>query len=371
MNFDLSEEQRVVSDLASQLFTDLSPTERVTQVEAGNGFDAQLWRALGEAGLLSLCLPESVDGSGMGMVGLALMCESQGRNVAPVPLASAVVAAMTVAEYLSAVPAARAVLHEMAAGRGVLTAAIAEVGVNDPLNPTVMATQVPGGIKLSGEKPAVVALPLAQMVLVPAVRDGSVIIAAVDASSDGVFIDELSTSSPEPQGHLRLDDCVVPDELVIADPAALEMLFQRSLVAMSAVQLGIGQGAVTHAATHVSERHQFDRPLSAFQAVSQRAADGYILNEVIRSTVLNAAWQLDHQTADSLTDVLIAAYWANEGTQRVVLGAQHLHGGIGADVDYPVHRHFLWGMQNASILGSASAHLARLGTHLADVSSAP
>ncbi|MBT5139989.1 MAG: acyl-CoA/acyl-ACP dehydrogenase [Acidimicrobiaceae bacterium] len=371
MNFDLSEEQKVVSGLASQVFADLSSTDRVTQVEAGDGFDSQLWRALGEAGLLSLCLPESLDGSGMGMVELALMCESQGQNVSPVPLASSVVAAMTVAEHLSDVPAARAILDDMAAGRSVLTAAITEVGVNDPLNPTVMATEVPGGIRLNGEKPAVVALPLAQMVLVPAVRDGLVLIAAVDTSSDGVCIDELSTSSHESQGHLRLDDCVVPDDLVIADPTALDRLFQRSLVAMSAVQLGVGQGAVAHAAAHVSERHQFERPLSAFQAVSQRAADGYILNEVVRSTVLNAAWQLDHQTADSLTDVLTAAYWACEGTQRVVLGAQHLHGGVGSDVSYPVHRYFLWGMQNAAILGSASAHLARLGTHLADVSSAP
>jgi acyl-CoA dehydrogenase len=59
--------------------------------------------------------------------------------------------------------------------------------------------------------------------------------------------------------------------------------------------------------------------------------------------------------------VLVAAYWATEGAQQVVTAAQHLHGGIGADIDYPVHRFYLWGIQLATSLGSTSSHLARLG----------
>ena len=75
--------------------------------------------------------------------------------------------------------------------------------------------------------------------------------------------------------------------------------------------------------------------------------------------------QCDH-TTDARADILATAYWASEGTQQVVLAAQHLHAGIGADIDYPVHRHFLWGMQLATTLGSASAHLERLGEVIAE-----
>jgi alkylation response protein AidB-like acyl-CoA dehydrogenase len=57
----------------------------------------------------------------------------------------------------------------------------------------------------------------------------------------------------------------------------------------------------------------------------------------------------------------VAAFWASQGGPEVVTACQHLHGGIGADIDYPVHRYFQWGIQIANVLGSASLHLARLG----------
>jgi alkylation response protein AidB-like acyl-CoA dehydrogenase len=137
-------------------------------------------------------------------------------------------------------------------------------------------------------------------------------------------------------------------------------LFERALTLGCATQLGVAQGALALTAEHVSQREQFGKPLSTFQAVTQRAADAYITTEALRVTTLNAAWRLS-EGLDARRDVLVAAYWASEGTQQVVTACQHLHGGIGADVDYPVHRYFLWGIQTATALGSASSHLARLG----------
>ena len=377
MNFDLSEEQQIVAELATQVFGDLATPERVKEVESADGFDRALWGSLAEAGLLGLCLPESHGGSGMGLVELCLIAEQQGRNVAPVPLVPTVVSAMTIAEHLGDQQQAAAVLAGVADGSTVLTAALAEPGANDPLTPSVRATRSGNAVRIIGEKPAVPALPVAAAVLVPVLIDGDTALALVDTGLDGVGIEPLATTNHEPQGHLRLD-VEIPAELVTITsdtpgasdgqgaPDALDDLYHRFLVANCAIQLGVGVGAIAHVAEHVSTREQFGRPLSNFQAVSQRAADGYIVNEALRSTVLNAAWQLANRSGGSAReDVLSAAYWASEGTQRVVLTAQHLHGGIGADVDYPVHRHFLWGMQLASTLGTASSHVARLGAHLA------
>ena len=98
MNFDLSEEQQVVADLARQLFDDLATPDRVRDVERSGGFDRQLWGALAAANLLALCLPEAWGGSGHGIVELALMAEAQGRRVAPVPLVPTVAAAIVLAE---------------------------------------------------------------------------------------------------------------------------------------------------------------------------------------------------------------------------------------------------------------------------------
>ena len=365
MNFDLSEEEQVVSDLAKQLFDDLATTERVKAVESADGFDRQLWRALADAGLLALCLPESMGGSGMGLVEICLLAEQQGRNVAPVPLVPTVVSAMTIAEHMRGDTAAQSLIAGVADGSVVLTAALAEHGANDPLSPSVQGARSGDDVRIIGDKPAVPALTVADAVIVPVVLDGATALALVATDLDGVEVEALDTTDREPQGHLHLD-VEIPSAHVITASTALEELFLRFLVANSAIQLGVGERAIEYVAEHVSTREQFGRPLSTFQAVSQRAADGYILNEALRSTVLNAAWQLANRSCDSARpDVLSAAYWASEGTQQVVLTAQHLHGGIGADIDYPVHRHFLWGMQLAGTLGTASSHLARLGRHIA------
>ena len=101
MNFDLSDEQLVVRDLAAQIFAGHAPVERVKDVELHHGgFDRELWTELAKANLLGLCLPEEVGGSGFGMVELCLILEQQGRRVAPVPLwATVVLGALPLAEF--------------------------------------------------------------------------------------------------------------------------------------------------------------------------------------------------------------------------------------------------------------------------------
>jgi 3-oxocholest-4-en-26-oyl-CoA dehydrogenase beta subunit len=364
VNFDLSEEQQVVSDLARSIFEGHATTERVRQVEGGEGIDRELWQELAGANLLGLCLPSDHGGSDMGMVELVLLAEQQGRTVAPVPLVPSTVAAMAIAEFGSAELIAE-LLAGVVDGCVVLTSALAEPGANDPLRPGTTATTGPdGSVRVQGFKPSVPSLPHAQFVLVPAVdADGGVVVAVVATDAPGIRLDPVATSNREPQAHLHLDTVVAPHRVLDA-PAAVGWMFEHQLVGIAGVQLGVAMGALEHTARHVSTRQQFGRPLSSFQAVTQRAADGYITTEALRSTTLNAAWRLA-EGLDARSDALVAGYWASEGAQQVVLAAQHLHGGIGADIDYPVHRYFLWGMQLATALGTASSHLARLGRSMA------
>ena len=107
-------------------------------------------------------------------------------------------------------------------------------------------------------------------------------------------------------------------------------------------------------AEYTKEREQFDRVIATFQAVGQRAADAYIDTEAIRLTAWQAVWRL----ADGLPAAEHAAsakFWAAEGGQRVVHAAQHLHGGVGVDRDYPLHRYFLWTKKHELFLGGAHA----------------
>jgi len=122
--------------------------------------------------------------------------------------------------------------------------------------------------------------------------------------------------------------------------------------------------ALRMTAEYTIGREQFGRPIASFQAVQQRAADAYIDSEAIRLTTWQAAWRL---AADrpATTEVAIAKFWASEAAHRVVYAAQHLHGGIGVDVDYPLHRYYLWSKQIELTLGSGTRQLARLGADLA------
>ena len=95
-----------------------------------------------------------------------------------------------------------------------------------------------------------------------------------------------------------------------------------------------------------------------------RAADAYIDTEAIRVTTWQAAWRLD-SGLPATEAVAVAHWWASEAGQRVVHATQHLHGGMGADISYPIHRYFLWGKQIELMLQGPSAELARLGSVLA------
>ena len=107
----------------------------------------------------------------------------------------------------------------------------------------------------------------------------------------------------------------------------------------------------------MSERQQFGRPIGTFQAVQHRLADCYIDIEALRSTYLRAVWALD-QELPATAEVLAAKWWAAQAGHRVTHAVQHVHGGLGADVEYPVHAFFLYAKQLEMTLGGATQPLA-------------
>jgi alkylation response protein AidB-like acyl-CoA dehydrogenase len=190
----------------------------------------------------------------------------------------------------------------------------------------------------------------------------------VDPRGAGVKLTRQLTTTGEPQGYLELDDALVAAEDVLGDPscgaALLEWLLPRATVALCAMELGVADRALTMTASYTTTRQQFERPIATFQAVSQRAADAYIDVEAIRVATWQAGWRLA-RGLPSDDAVAVAKFFAAEAGHRVVYAAQHLHGGMGFDVEYPLYRHYLLSKQIELTLGSASAHLAHLGQRLA------
>jgi alkylation response protein AidB-like acyl-CoA dehydrogenase len=376
VDFTFNEEQRAVQEAVEGIFSGLVTPDRVQQVEATEErFDRALWAELAKADLLGLSIPEAFGGGGYGLVELALVLEGQGRSVAPVPLwATAALGAMPVAEFGSAA-AREAVLPGVAAGEVVLTAALTDVAGDIAMGgsgrPSVSAKPVGAGTVLSGTAFAVPAAHVADRVLVPAALDEGVVVALIDPKAEGVTLERAETTNREVHPHLRLDgvEVAADDLLAGGDPArggeVVTWMLERAWTGLCALQVGVTEAAVAQTAAYLNTRQQFGRPLSTFQGTMLRAADAAIDTESIRVTMWQAAWRLDNGL-DAALAVNVASWFAAEAGQRAVFSTQHLHGGMGADISYPIHRYFLWGKQIELMLGPPSAQLARLGRQVTD-----
>jgi alkylation response protein AidB-like acyl-CoA dehydrogenase len=144
----------------------------------------------------------------------------------------------------------------------------------------------------------------------------------------------------------------------------LDWLLDRAVAGVAATALGVSGRALKLSAEYTTSRVQFGRPIATFQAVGHRLADAYVDVEAMRLTTLQAVWLLD-SGLDARTEVAVAKWWAAEGGHRVAHAAQHVHGGVGVDVEYPLSRYFRWSKQLEMTLGAATAQLLRLGAQLA------
>jgi alkylation response protein AidB-like acyl-CoA dehydrogenase len=177
--------------------------------------------------------------------------------------------------------------------------------------------------------------------------------------SSALDITPLDTTSGEPQGAVRVtgqgDALAVPRD----------WLTERWMAGLCMLQAGLCDKAVKLTAEYTTGREQFGKPVATFQAVAQRAADAYIDTQAVQVSAYQAAWRLA-EGLPAANEVAVAKFWAADGGMRVMLAAQHLHGGIGVDTDYPLHTFTTWTKQIELTLGSATPSLVRLGRAIAD-----
>jgi len=371
MDFSLNDEQEAVRDLARRIFTDLSTHERLRQLESepdGDRFDRRLWAELASAGLLGIALPEDVGGAGLGFIETGLVLEAAGACAASVPVVETLAAAAPALARFGTEAQRRRWLPGVVAGDTVLTTALAELG-GTPASPSVVAEAADDGWSLSGVKACVPSGMVADSVLVPArVEPDGVGVFIVPMSAPGLSLERQTTNTGRPEALVTLTSCPVGGDALVGSTAAgasiVEWLVQRSTAGLCLVEAGALEAALALVSEYTKSREQFGKPIATFQAVGQRAADAYVDAEAVRLTAWQAAWRLaEGLPADR--EVAVAKFWAADGGQRVVHAAVHLHGGVGVDRDYPLHRYFLLTKQLELTLGGATDQLRHLGAVLA------
>jgi alkylation response protein AidB-like acyl-CoA dehydrogenase len=367
MDFALSEEQEALVEALRGILESRMTMERLKELDADpEWFDRDTWEQLAKADLLGVTVPESRGGLGYGILDACVLLQEIGRTVAPVPfLHTAVSGVLPIAEFGTEEQQGRW-LPGVVDGSTVLTAALVE-NESDPEAPSTRATRAGDEWRLDGTKTTVPVAHVAAALLVPArTDDGSVALFLVDAQADGLTLERQSVVSHEPQFEVSFSSA--PAELLGDDlgrgAEAVARIVALTRVGLCAVAAGVADKALHITAEYATNRKQFDRPIATFQAVGQRMADAYIDTEAIKLTMLLAATRLD-EGKPAETEVATAKYWASDGGSRVGHAALHVHGGISIDLDYPIHRYFLWAKGIEFTLGSGTPQLVSIGRVLA------
>jgi 3-oxocholest-4-en-26-oyl-CoA dehydrogenase beta subunit len=350
MDFAFSSDQEELRALARRILDDRCTQEHLRSIAASPlGTDMVLWRSLAQAGLVGIGLPEAVGGGGLGFTETCIVLGEVARAAAPIPaLAVMALAAPALAKF-----GGKAHLTGVADGRRIVTAALHEP-TGDVFSPGTVYSNgmvtgdkvcVPGGIEAE--------------VYVVSTSSG---LAAVPADGNGVEAVRVDTTSGVPEANVSFN--ASPAQL-LGGPDSVVWLLERAITAECVMMGAACEAALALTAQYAKDRVQFDRQIAGFQAVAQRAADAYIDTEAIRLTAMQAMWRLDRDLP-SADQVAAAKFWAAEGGQRVMAAAHHIHGGVGVDRDYPLHRYYLMAKQLELSLGSATPSLLRLGRSLAN-----
>ena len=326
MDFTFDETQRSIADLARTVLPAAPDHARTEQALASDcGYDEAAWKGLTQAGLLSVAVPAALGGDGFGAVEVSALLTAVGRQTLPVPALATLAFGVLPLAALGGADLLREVAHG-----AVLTAALTPMSLS--------------GGTVSGRATGVPYAAQALRIVVPC-ADGLALVRPADTT-----LVRTPTSSGTPEYTVVCDSA--PADLVAGDPAVLD---RYAVAGAVAVADGVLAQALALTAEHVRTRRQFGKPLATFQAVAQQIADLY----VVARTVHLASCAANYGLADD--DLDIAAYWIAAELPAAVQACHHLHGGLGVDVTYPLHRYYGQAKDLARLVGGASARLDRIG----------
>jgi 3-oxo-4-pregnene-20-carboxyl-CoA dehydrogenase alpha subunit len=373
MDFTLDETQQAAARLTAEV---LGQARLPGGAAGAPAYDAALWKELGRAGLLSLALPAWMGGDELGVLDVAAVLTEVGRQAAAGPaLATLALGVLPVVRWGDR-GVQRALLDGVAPGDVVLTAAVREPSEVMPAAPAT-AVSLPSGLAagtgpgtVSGIKVGVPYGTAADWILVPAsiAGDGAGIagdgagtaVVVVAKSASGLSWQRTYSATGAPEYTLRLDGAPVSYVLGAGTAgSAVADLYQLATAGACCLADGAVAGALALTKAHLASREQFGRPLATFQAAAGKIADVYITARTLHLATLSACWRLDTGRA-AAADLDVAAFWLAGEAPAALRTCHHLHGGIGMDVSYPLHRYSSLVKDLTRFIGGAEHRLDRL-----------
>jgi alkylation response protein AidB-like acyl-CoA dehydrogenase len=376
MDFELSEAQQVIARSAAEVLSGASSAGNVPGCSPPAGkptYDVAVWQSLAKAGLLALALPSWLDGDGLGALDAAALLTEIGRQAVSAPaLATIMLGVLPVVRWGSQELQSR-LLAGVGSGETLLTAALREPSAGMAAEPATAVTLTGGASgsagwgTVSGTKIGVPYADDASWILVPVrLRAGGRAVVVLDRAAAGISLQRTPASGAVPEYTIGLADVAVTGVLGIGERgvteagAAVDDLYQLAVAGACATADGVVAGALALTTSYLATREQFGRPLATFQAVTQQIADVYITGRTLHLAALSACWRLS-TGRDAGDDADVAAYWLAQEAPAALRTCHHLHGGIGLDISYPLHRYSAMINDLARFVGGADDRLDRLG----------
>ncbi|MDG2393777.1 MAG: acyl-CoA dehydrogenase family protein, partial [Thalassotalea sp.] len=290
MDFNLTEEQSAIADMANSLFTDTCTDDFLRGYDdAGQGTMSDLWQACIETGLQGVIIPEATGGIDLGMTELSLVLQAQGGALGQVPLWRHQVTATAIAKFGD--PALESIAQAAAEGTNLLTLAFSLVNTSNEAQVSVEKSSA--GLKLNGLVQAVSVAGLADYILLPLTLENESRWALIDSKVSGLSLTKGQMTQGEEVADLHLNDVVINNSVLLKNNAN-RWLVPRILASLASLQLGVSEAQITKTVEYISERQQFGRAIGTFQAVQMTMADTKISLEALRSSVWQLCYRLDN-----------------------------------------------------------------------------
>ena len=372
-----SEEEQMLKNVAREFLEAEVSTSLVREMELdGLGYPPALWKQMADLGWLGMSLPEQYGGQGLPLVYLGLIMEEIGRVMAPVPLHSTMVAALTV-ESDGTDQQKQDILPAVADGKMVLTWAVHERDAR--LIPEAMNLEAKAdgdGWILNGTKMFVDNFVVAQRCLVacrtsPASdTNQGISLFLVDPNGTGVSQTALVTLAKDKQSRVDFKDHRIESAALVGEIdqgwPIIEAMLDRGTALLCCQMVGAARKDSEMAIEYAKNRVAFGRPIGSFQSVQHMLADMLLHVDGGEMLTFEALWKLD-QGLPASVEVSQAKAFCNEKCESVVRTSQVIHGGIGFMMEFDLHLWFrrvtAWTMR----MGTTYDHRAKIASALLDV----
>ena len=348
MDLDFSEEQIMLRDMVRGLVNEYAPIEVVREMEDDpNGCPADLWKQLGELGLLGILVPEEHGGAGQTLLEAALLYEELGRGLAPSPhFVSAMLSARTLQRAGSAEQKAEW-LPKIASGDALFSVAWMEPrGGFGPKGVRLEAKRDGDDWVLSGTKQHVAFASTATRLLTLA-RTGAgeddIELFLVDPRAAGITLTQQRSIAADTQYKVEFAGVRVAESARLGAATsgwhAFDDTMLEGIVLLAAQAMGGADRALEITVQYAKDRKQFDKPLGAFQAISHYLADAATAIEGGKTLVYEAAWA--HANGQSIERLApMSKLFACKTYRDTTAMAQQVWGGVGFTIEYDIQLFF-------------------------------